>query len=101
MNDSPHSTPDDATRGPSSLRDAADEELDTRGLRCPEPLLLLRNRMRTLALGRRLYVVATDPASVRDFDQYSRFLGHPIESRDEQDGEFRFLFRKTEGRSRG
>lgn len=84
----------------SNLRDAADEELDTRGLRCPEPLLLLRNRMRTLAVGCRLYVVATDPASIRDFDQFSRFLGHPIESREERDGEFRFLFRKGEGRSR-
>ena len=85
----------------SALRDGADEELDTRGLRCPEPLLLLRNRMRTLAVGRRLYVVATDPASVRDFEQYSRFLGHPIESSEEEAGEFRFLFRKSEGRSRG
>lgn len=85
-------------RSQSTLRDAADEELDTRGLRCPEPLLLLRNRMRGLAVGRRLYVVATDPASVRDFDQYSRFLGHPIECREEVEGEFRFVFRK-EGRS--
>lgn len=82
-------------RSHSTLQEAADEALDTRGLRCPEPLLLLRNRMRTLVVGRLLYVVATDPASVRDFDKYSRFLGHPIESRDEQDGEFRFLFRKT------
>ena len=88
MNDSSHST----------LRDAADDELDTRGLRCPEPLLLLRNRMRTLTVGRRLFVVATDPASVRDFEQYSRFLGHPIESSEEVDGEFRFLFCKGKGR---
>lgn len=90
MTDSSHST----------LRDTADEELDTRGLKCPEPLLLLRNRMRTLAVGRRLYVMTTDPASVRDFDQYSRILGHPIESRSEAEGEFRFLFRKGERRSR-
>lgn len=75
----------------------ANAELDTRGLRCPEPLLLLRNRMRTLEPGAQLYVVATDPASVRDFDQYSRFLGHEIRAREEASGEFRFLFRKKGG----
>lgn len=75
-------------------RQAADAMLDTRGLRCPEPLMLLRNRMRKLTPGQRLYVVATDPASVRDFDQYSRFLEHPIEHREEAEGEFRFLFCK-------
>ncbi len=75
-------------------RQTADDTLDTRGLRCPEPLMLLRNRMRTLTPGQRLYVVATDPASVRDFDQYSRFLRHPIERREEAGGEFRFLFCK-------
>lgn len=80
------------------LRAAAEEELDTRGLRCPEPLLLLRNRMRGLPVGTLLYVVATDPASVRDFEQYSRFLGHPIEAQQQQDGEYRFLFRKGAGR---
>lgn len=101
MNDSPDASSDDAPLGPSALRAAADEELDTRGLRCPEPLLLLRNRMRTLAPDRVLFVVATDPASVRDFEQYSRFLGHPIEGQEEEGGEFRFLFRKSEGRSRG
>ncbi len=72
----------------------ADDALDTRGLRCPEPLMLLRNHMRTLAPGTLLYVVATDPASVRDFEQYSRFLGHPIRAREEANGEFRFLFCK-------
>ena len=79
----------------------ANAELDTRGLRCPEPLLLLRNRMRTLEPGAQLYVVATDPASVRDFDQYSRFLGHEIRAREEASGEFRFLFRKKGGEAEG
>lgn len=75
--------------------DSGAGSLDARGLRCPEPLLLLRNRMRELTAGMRLQVLATDPASVRDFEQYSRFLGHPILEQSEQDGEYRFLFEKV------
>lgn len=72
------------------------ETLDARNLRCPEPLMLLRNRMRSLKAGSQLCVLATDPASVRDFEQYSRFLGHPILEQQEVDGEYRFLFEKAE-----
>ena len=57
------------TRGPnaefSSMSDAP-SALDASGLRCPEPLMLLRQRMRQLAPGDRLQVLTTDPASVRD-----------------------------------
>lgn len=72
----------------------SDHFLDASGLRCPEPLMLLRNRMRELAAGESLHVLATDPASVRDFEQYSRFLHHPIEDRLEAAGNFHFLLRK-------
>ena len=66
--------------------------LDASGLRCPEPLMLLRQRMRQLAPGDRLEVLTTDPASVRDFEQFSRFVGHPILEQAEAEGVFTFLF---------
>ena len=66
--------------------------LDASGLRCPEPLMLLRQRMRQLAPGDRLEVLTTDPASVRDFEQVSRFVGHPILEQEEAEGVFTFLF---------
>ena len=74
---------------------AADVELDTSGLRCPEPLMLLRNRMRSLGPGTVLRVRSTDPASVRDFEQFCRFLGHEILRRLDADGRHEFLIRKA------
>jgi tRNA 2-thiouridine synthesizing protein A len=73
---------------------AADDELDTSGLRCPEPLMLLRNRMRALGAGVVLRVVSTDPASVRDFEQFCHFLGHEILHQSDVDGRHEFLIRK-------
>lgn len=81
---------------PGDWRSDADEQLDTSGLRCPEPLTLLRNRVRALAPGARVHVIATDPASVRDFEQFCSFLGHSIVAREETDARFEFLIEKGE-----
>ncbi|MEE2892878.1 MAG: sulfurtransferase TusA [Pseudomonadota bacterium] len=85
----------DATKDSSAdWRTSADEVLDTSGLRCPEPLMLLRNRMRTLATGARVHAIATDPASVRDFEQFASFLGHAIIERSTTEKCFEFLIEK-------
>ncbi|MEE4298647.1 MAG: sulfurtransferase TusA [Pseudomonadales bacterium] len=75
-------------------RAGADETLDTSGLRCPEPLMLLRNRVRSLAAGARVHVIATDPASVRDFEQFCSFLDHRIIAREASELRFEFLIEK-------
>jgi tRNA 2-thiouridine synthesizing protein A len=56
----------------------ADHELDATGLICPEPLMLLRNRVRGMANGETIHIVATDPAADRDFRDFCRFLGHQL-----------------------
>lgn len=89
----PGPVPMDERPDPAPLP-AADEELDTSGLRCPEPLMLLRNRMRGLGGGTVLRVVSTDPASVRDFEQFCHFLGHDILHRSDAGGRHEFLIRK-------
>ena len=43
-----------------------DSQLDARGLRCPEPLMLVRNKIRELPDGNVLQVLATDPTTERD-----------------------------------
>ncbi len=55
-----------------------DDELDARGLRCPEPLMLVRNRVREMAPGEVLHILATDPSTHRDFQQFCRFVGHEL-----------------------
>jgi tRNA 2-thiouridine synthesizing protein A len=73
----------------------AHESLDARGLVCPEPLMLARNRLRAMTSGEVLEVTATDPSTVRDFTNLCRFMGHTLLDRQEADGEFRFWIRKA------
>ena len=53
-------------------------ELDTQGLLCPEPLMLLRNRVREMQNGEVIHILATDPSTQRDFENFCRFMGHEL-----------------------
>lgn len=55
-----------------------EELLDARELKCPEPLMLVRNRMRELEPGQCLRVLATDPTTTRDLINFCRFMGHEM-----------------------
>lgn len=71
-----------------------DAELDARGLFCPEPVMMLHNRILDVAPGRSLRVIATDPSTTRDIPRFCQFLGHELISEQEQGGEFVFLIRR-------
>ena len=49
----------------------ADYTLDATGLLCPEPLMIVRNKVREMATGEVLHVIATDPSTGRDFHNLS------------------------------
>lgn len=69
-------------------------ELDTRGLHCPEPVMMLHARIRDLAVGAILRVVATDPSTTRDIPKFCRFLGHELVEQNEADDEFIYYIRR-------
>jgi tRNA 2-thiouridine synthesizing protein A len=52
-----------------------DHELDLSGLSCPMPLLKTKQALNRLESGKVLRVVATDPASERDFKAFSEQSG--------------------------
>ena len=56
----------------------SDTELDAQGLLCPEPLMLLRNRVREMNNGEVVHIYATDPSTERDFSNFCRFMGHEM-----------------------
>jgi len=58
--------------------------LDTTGLICPEPVMLLHKAIKPLASGEIIEVVATDPSTTRDIPKFCHFLGHELLSQDEQ-----------------
>lgn len=59
---------------------ASDRELDTTGLFCPEPIMLMHNAVRDMSSGQLLKVIATDPATTRDVPKFCQFLGHELVS---------------------
>lgn len=68
-------------------------ELDTTGLYCPEPIMLMHNKVREMTSGEILKVVATDPATTRDVPKFCSFLGHELISQQESDGLYLYFIR--------
>ncbi|MBZ2167753.1 MULTISPECIES: sulfurtransferase TusA [Marinobacter] len=74
--------------------DHYDAELDARGLYCPEPVMMLHNRINDVDEGQLLRVLATDPSTTRDIPRFCQFLGHELVREEEQEGVFTFVIRK-------
>jgi tRNA 2-thiouridine synthesizing protein A len=73
----------------------ADHLLDTCGLFCPEPVMLLHNKIRDIASGETLRVLATDPSTRRDIPKFCAFLGHQLLAQEECENRFVYLIRKA------
>lgn len=71
-----------------------DAELDARGLFCPEPVMMLHTKVRELAPGAVLKVLATDPSTQRDIPKFCVFLEHQLLDSSEQDGAYLYWIRK-------
>lgn len=72
------------------------QQLDARGLFCPEPVMMLHNLMADVPAGVVVEVLATDPSTRRDFLKFCSFLGHEMLSSEEVGGEYHFRIRKGE-----
>ena len=71
-----------------------DTQLDTTGLFCPEPVMLLHNKVRDVSIGEVIEVLATDPSTQRDIPKFCTFLGHELLLSEEKDNNYRYLIRK-------
>ena len=54
------------------------ETLDTKGTRCPIPLLRAKTALKKMQSGEYLLVLATDPSAKADFDAMLRHLPHEL-----------------------
>ena len=69
--------------------------LDVQGLSCPLPVLKANKALRGMPPGATLTVLATDPASAKDFAAFSEETGHELlSSTKEENGLFRFVLRR-------
>lgn len=71
-----------------------DHKLDTCGLYCPEPVMLLHNKVRDMQPGESVEVIATDPSTQRDIPKFCGFLGHQLLSQEQRGDQYVYLIRK-------
>ena len=71
-----------------------DREVDARGLNCPLPILRTKKALNDMVSGQVLRILATDPASVRDFQAFCKQTGNQLLEHGERDGEFYFLLKR-------
>lgn len=69
--------------------------LDTKGLRCPLPVLRARKAMKPLAPGEVIEIHATDPSAVQDFQNFCETTGDALLEWREDDGVYIFRIRKA------
>ncbi len=70
-------------------------QLDTCGLLCPEPVMLLHKKVRDVASGDTIEVIATDPSTTRDIPKFCHFLGHELVEQKEEGDQYYYLIRKS------
>jgi len=71
-----------------------DKELDARGLNCPLPILRTKKSLNDMTSGQVLKILSTDPASVKDFEAFSKQTGHALLSSSKAGNEFLFYLKK-------
>ena len=65
--------------------------IDATGLKCPEPVMMLRNSLRQVDTGTFIKLVATDPSTLRDIPTMCRFMLHQLVFQNEEDGRYEFV----------
>ncbi|WP_426416844.1 sulfurtransferase TusA [Aestuariirhabdus sp. LZHN29] len=68
--------------------------LDACGLHCPEPVMLLHNKVREMVAGEVLEVIATDPSTTRDIPKFCAFLEHELLGQEEREQKYFYYIRK-------
>lgn len=70
------------------------QEIDTRGLNCPLPILKAKKALATMSSGQLLKVVATDTGSVKDFQAFAKQTGNELVQQETVGGEFIHILRR-------
>ena len=69
--------------------------LDTVGLRCPEPVMLVRKNIRHMNEGEVLLILADDPATTRDIPSFCQFMEHTLLASETKETPFKYWVKKA------
>lgn len=71
-----------------------DHQLDAIGLRCPEPVMMLRQKIRKINSGETLLIIADDPSTARDIPSFCRFMEHQLIEQQCEKLPFQYIIKK-------
>ncbi|MFC3033219.1 sulfurtransferase TusA [Pseudoalteromonas fenneropenaei] len=71
-----------------------DHTLDALGLRCPEPVMMIRSAVRKMQNGETLLVIADDPSTTRDIPSFCEFMDHTLVAQETATAPYRYLIKK-------
>jgi tRNA 2-thiouridine synthesizing protein A len=77
------------------MNETVELELDLSGLTCPMPLLKTKQALNKMPAGALVRVIATDPASERDFQVFSEQSGNKLLSAERQAERFVYVLEKA------
>jgi tRNA 2-thiouridine synthesizing protein A len=72
----------------------ADKILEAEGLRCPEPVMMVRKSMRNMQDGEVLLINADDPSTTRDIPSFCRFMDHQLIASQVDNIPYQYLIKK-------
>lgn len=72
----------------------ATQTLNAEGLRCPEPVMMVRKTIRGMNDGEKLLVIADDPSTTRDIPSFCRFMDHQLLESQTSESPYQYLIEK-------
>jgi len=72
----------------------AQHQLNALGLRCPEPVMMIRKSIRKMAQGETLLIIADDPATTRDILSFCEFMEHKLIASKTETTPYQYLIQK-------
>ncbi|WP_108648895.1 sulfurtransferase TusA [Dongshaea marina] len=72
----------------------ANHTLDAIGLRCPEPVMMVRKKVRDMADGETVLITADDPSTTRDIPSFCRFMDHRLVDSQVDCAPYQYLVKK-------
>ena len=72
----------------------ATQILEAEGLRCPEPVMMVRKTIRNMQEGEILLVKADDPSTTRDSPSFCRFMDHQLIAAQTEELPYQYLIKK-------
>ena len=80
--------------GNLSTFDDANYQLDAIGLRCPEPVMMVRLKIREMQVGETVTVTADDHSTTRDIPSFCRFMEHELLDSQRVNSPYQYLIKK-------